>query len=119
MKNMMKQKDLESARRERWQKTLVDYDLEFIHISRCKNFITDIFSRWDKKKEREINALKLKSRIKIKDIEKKKELMKIAHDKSIKEHYRGKKMSLRLSKNFYWLNMLQNYKNWSKTCKIY
>ena len=111
VENILKQKDLESARRERWQETLVDYDLEFIHILRCKNFIADIFSRQNKKKEKEINALKLKSRIKIKDIEKRKELMKMTYDEPVEEYCGGKKISLRLSKNFYQPNMLQNYKD--------
>ena len=45
--------------------------------------------------------------------------MKMVYDKSVEGYCRGKKMAFRLIKNFYWLNMLQNCKDWSKTCKIY
>ena len=45
--------------------------------------------------------------------------MKIVHDKLVEGYCRGKKMAFRLIENFYWLNMLQNYKNQSKTCRIY
>ena len=43
----------------------------------------------------------------------------MVYDKLVEGHCGGKKMNLRLSKNFYWPNMLQDYKNQSKTCKIY
>ena len=80
---------------------MVDYDLEFIYILECKNFIADIFLRWDKKKERKINTFKLKSRIKIKNIEKRKELMRMTYDEPVEGYCEGKKMSFRLAKNFY------------------
>ena len=101
VENILKQKELGSAKKERWQKTLVDYDLEFIHILECKNFVADIFSRWDKKKEEKMNSLKLKTKVEIKNKAEQKKLMKITHNKPIERHCRGKKMNLRLSKNFY------------------
>ena len=48
-----------------------------------------------------MNSLKLKTKIEIKNKTEQKKLMKIVHDKSVEEYYRGKKMSLRLSENFY------------------
>ena len=111
VENILKQKELDSVRKERWQKTLADYDLEFIHIPGCKNFVADIFSRQNKKKKKEMNSLKLKTKVEIKNKTEQKKLMKIAHDKSVEGYYRGKKMNLRLAENFYWLNTLQNCKD--------
>ena len=101
IENILKQQELDSAKKRRWYETLVDYDLEFIHIPGCKNFIADIFSRQDKKKKEKMNSLKLKTKVKIKNKAEQKKLIKIAHDELVEEHYRSKKMNLRLVENFY------------------
>ena len=64
-----------------------------------------------------MNELKLKPKLEIKEKGNQEELIKMAHDESVRGYYGGKKMSLRLSENFYWPNMLQDCKDWSKHVK--
>ena len=65
------------------------------------------------------NSLKLKTKVKIKNKTKQEKLMKMTYNKSVESYYRGKKIAFRLIENFYWPNMLQDYKNQSKICRIY